>query len=77
MIWNYDINTYNNVYAGTRCYGLETDPENTRLKEEDERGWMSQTNQLRVLLDRFQNIDYYYMKDELSVHLLTHNELYD
>ena len=76
-IWNYDINTYNNVYAGTRCYGLETDPENTRLKEEDERGWMSQTNQLNVLLDRFQNIDYYYMKDELSVHLLTHNELYD
>ena len=76
-IWNYDINTYNNIYAGTRCYWLETDPENTRLKEEDERGWMSQTNQLKVLLDRFQNINYYYMKDELSVHLLTHEVLYD
>jgi len=66
-IWNYNSTKYNNIYAGTECYGTEDDPENNRLVETGEQGWISQTEQLKILLDRFQNIDYYIMKDELSV----------
>ena len=66
-IWNYDSTKYNNIYAGTRCYGTEDDPENNRLVETGDQGWISQTDQLKILVDRFQNIDYYIMKDELSV----------
>jgi hypothetical protein len=32
-----------------------------------DKGWISQTQQLNILVDRFQNIDYYIMKDELSI----------
>ena len=66
-IWNYDSTKYNNIYAGTRCYGTEDDPENNRLVETGDQGWISQTDQLKILVDRFPNIDYYIMKDELSV----------
>ena len=66
-IWNYDSTKYNNIYAGTRCYGTEDDPENNRLVETGDQGWISQTDQLKILVDTFQNIDYYIMKDELSV----------
>ena len=66
-IWNYDSTKYNNIYAGSECYGTEDDPENNRLVETGDQGWISQTDQLKILVDRFQNIDYYIMKDELSV----------
>ena len=66
-IWNYDTTKYNNIYAGTECYGTEDDPENNRLVETGDQGWISQTEQLKILVDRFQNIDYYIMKDELSI----------
>ena len=67
-IWNYDSTKYNNIYAGTSCYALESDVENQRLVAEDlQRGYSSQTTQLKILVDRFPNIDYYIMKDELSV----------
>jgi hypothetical protein len=81
-IWNYDINTYNNIYAGTQCYTRDDGHtgENERLREgEDNPNSLegSQTSQLNLLLDRFQNISYYYMKDELTVHPLTNIVLYD
>ena len=66
-IWNYDSTKYNNIYAGTECYGTDQDPENNRLVETGNQGWISQTDQLKILVDKFQNIDYYIMKDELSV----------
>ena len=66
-VWNYDTTKYNNIYAGTPCYGTEDDPENNRLVETGDQGWISQTDQLKILVDRFPNIDYYIMKDELSV----------
>ena len=67
-VWNYNKHKYNNIYAGTSCYALESDVENQRLVAEDlQRGYSSQTTQLKILVDRFPNIDYYIMKDELSV----------
>ena len=42
-------------------------PENNRLVETGDQGWISQTDQLKILVDTFPNIDYYIMKDELSV----------
>ena len=66
-IWNYDSTKYNNIYAGTECYGTDQDQENNRLVETGNQGWISQTDQLKILVDRFQNIDYYIMKNELSI----------
>ena len=39
----------------------------TTVAEDLQRGYSSQTTQLKILVDRFPNIDYYIMKDELSV----------
>lgn len=69
-VWNYNPTKYNNIYAGTKCYGTEDDPENNRLVMgawNGDKGWISQTQQLNILVDKFQNIDYYIMKDELSI----------
>ena len=49
-VWNYDSTKYNNIYAGTRCYGTEDDPENNRLVETGDQGWISQTDQLKTLV---------------------------
>ena len=44
-LWNYDSTKYNNIYAGTECYGTEDDPENNRLVETgDQYRYPRQTN---------------------------------
>ena len=81
-IWNYDRTKYNNIYAGSECYDDVDAPENERLKGDpmvnpNDNFKGNQTAQLKLLLDTFQNIDYYIMKDELSVSPLTYDVIND
>ena len=58
-IWNFQADTYQNIYAGTNAYSREKETSRLRVGTSDPNSLIgTQEAQIKKVIDRFQNVNY-------------------